>query len=586
MKGGEFIVKETDKNNVAIPEEITEEQKQMAETAESFVVNEILPDIDEIDKHNLDLLKKHLKEASELGFLGIYAPEEYDGVDLDTKTTVAIADKMGAAGSFAVAFAAHVGIGSLPLIYFGTKEQKDKYLKKIATGEWIAAYCLTEPDAGTDAMNITTNATLSEDGKHYILNGSKTYITNGGIANLFTVFAKINKTDYAAFLVERTFEGVSIGREEDKMGIRGSSTTPVMFDNVKVPVENLLGEIGKGYKIAFSVLDEGRFLLSVAAIGGAKMALQEAIKYGNQRKQFKLPITKFGAIKEKIADMITKIFAGESLNYRLADLYDKEIAKIDHNDEQYYLKKQKALEEYSIECSISKVYGSEALDFVVDETVQIFGGYGFIKDYPAERFYRDARINRIFEGTNEINRLLVPGIMLKKAMKNELPLQQGAMAAFEALITPSFDEIDESKKYAVEKNLIKNLKTLYLALSGMAVQKYLDSIKKEEEILFALADTAINIFALESAVLRADKAQDIVNPNKLPLYDAVVKTVAFECTNNIEEAAKKAAFYIGGDALQSVLSGIRRFTRYDANDLLEAKRLLANTAIEQEKYIF
>jgi alkylation response protein AidB-like acyl-CoA dehydrogenase len=542
MKGGEFIVKETDKNDVAIPEEMTEEQKQMAETVESFVVNEILPDIDEIDKHNLDLLKKHLKEAAELGFLGIYAPEEYGGVDLDTKTTVAIADKMGAAGSFAVAFAAHVGIGSLPLIYFGTKEQKDKYLKKIATGEWIAAYCLTEPDAGSDAMNITTNATLSEDGKYYILNGSKTYITNGGIADLYTVFAKINKTDHAAFLVERTFEGVSIGREEDKMGIRGSSTTPVMFDNVKVPVENLLGEIGKGYKIAFSVLDEGRFLLSVAAIGGAKMALQEAIKYGNQRKQFKLPITKFGAIKEKIADMITKIFAGESLNYRLADLYDKEIAKIDHNDEQYYLKKQKALEEYSIECSISKVYGSEALDFVVDETVQIFGGYGFIKDYPAERFYRDARINRIFEGTNEINRLLVPGIMLKKAMKNELPLQQGAMAAFEALITPSFDEIDESKKYAVEKNLIKNLKTLYLALSGMAVQKYLDSIKKEEEILFALADTAINIFALESAVLRADKAQDIVNTNKLPLYDAVVKTVAFECTNNIEEAAKKGCF--------------------------------------------
>ncbi|MGC8616951.1 MAG: acyl-CoA dehydrogenase family protein [Desulfurella sp.] len=586
MKGGEFIIKETDKNEITIPEEITQEQKQMAETAEAFVTNEILPNIDEIDKHNLDLLKSYLAKAAELGFLGIYAPEEYDGVDLDTKTTIAIADKMGAAGSFAVAFAAHVGIGSLPLIYFGTKTQKDKYLKKLATGEWIAAYCLTEPDAGSDAMNITTYATLSEDGKYYILNGSKTYITNGGIANLFTVFAKINKTDYAAFLVERSFEGVSIGREEDKMGIRGSSTTPVMFDNVKVPVENLLGEIGKGYKVAFSVLDEGRFLLSVAAVGGAKMALQEAIKYANQRKQFKVPLTKFGAIKEKIADMITKIYAGEALNYRLADLYDKEIQKINHDDPDYYVKKQKALEEYSIECSISKIYGSEALDFVVDETVQIFGGYGFIKDYPAERFYRDARINRIFEGTNEINRLLVPGIMLKKAMKNELPLQQSAMAAFEALITPSFDEIDETKKYSVEKNLIKNLKTLYLALSGMAVQKYLDSIKKEEEVLFALADIAINIFALESAVLRADKAQDIVNPNKLPLYDSVVKTVAFECTNNVEIAAKKAAFYIGGDALQSILSGIRRFTKYDANDLLEAKRLLADTAIDQEKYIF
>ncbi len=586
MKGGEFIIKDIESKDIAIPEEMNEEQRQMAEMVEQFVMNEIIPNIPEIDKHNLDLLKEKLKQAAELGLLGVYAPEEYGGVDLDTKTVVAVADKMGGAGSFAVAFAAHIGIGSLPLIYYGTKEQKDKYLEKIATGEWIAAYCLTEPDAGSDAMSISTNATPTEDGKYYVLNGSKIFITNGAIANLYTVFAKINKTDYAAFLVERSFEGVEIGREEEKMGIRGSSTTPVMFDNVKVPAENLLGTPGKGYKIAFSVLDEGRFLLSVAAIGGAKYALRDAIQYANQRKQFKTPISQFGAIKEKFANMITKIYMGESLNYRLADLYDKEIEKLDPNDPEYYVKRQKAMEEFGTECSISKVFGSEALDYVVDEVVQIHGGYGFTCDYPAERYYRDARINRIFEGTNEINRYLIPGLMLKKSLKGELPLQQAAMQAFEKLITPSFEELDESVKFAKEKKLISDLKTLFLALSGMAVQKYMDKIKQEEEILFSLADIAMYIFALESAVLRAEKAQSKVSEKKAPLYDAVVVTSAFEAATKIEEAAKKCAYYVGGDALQSILSGIRRFTRYDAYGLLDAKRKLADALIEQEKYIF
>ncbi len=586
MKGGEFVVKDIESKDIAIPEEMSEEQRHMAEMVEQFVMNEILTDLAEIDKHNLDLLKGKLNQAAELGLLGVYAPEEYGGVNLDTKTVVAVADKMGGAGSAAVAFAAHVGIGSLPLIYYGTKEQKDKYLEKLATGEWIAAYCLTEPDAGSDAMSISTNATPSEDGKYYILNGSKIFITNGAIADLYTVFAKINKTDYAAFLVERSFEGVEIGREEEKMGIRGSSTTPVMFDSVKVPAENLLGKPGKGYKIAFSVLDEGRFLLSVAAIGGCKYAIRDAVQYANQRKQFKVPISQFGAIKEKLANMVTKVFMGESLNYRLADLYDQAISSLDPNDPEYYEKKQKAMEEFGTECSISKVFGSETLDYVVDEVVQIYGGYGFTCDYPAERYYRDARINRIFEGTNEINRYLIPGLMLKKSLKGELPLQQAAMKAFEKLITPSFDEVDDSVKFAKEKKLISDLKTLFLALSGMTVQKYMDKIKQEEEILFSLADIASYIFALESAVLRAEKAQGMVSEKKAPFYDAVVVTSAFEASTKIEEAAKKCAYYVGGDALQPILSGIRRFTRYDAYGLLEAKRKLADAVIEQEKYVF
>ncbi|MBC7195734.1 MAG: acyl-CoA dehydrogenase family protein, partial [Deferribacterales bacterium] len=429
LKGAEYLLTEVSKDDVFTPEDFSDEQKQIAETTEEFVTNEVMPDIEAIDQQDFDKVVAHMKKSGELGLLMIDAPEEYGGLELDKATSMLVAEKIAPSGSFSVAYAAHTGIGTLPLVYYGTKEQKDKYLEKIITGEWIAAYCLTEPGSGSDALGAKATATLSEDGKYYILNGTKQFITNAGFADLFTVFAKIDKEHFTAFLVERTFEGLELGPEEKKMGIKGSSTRQVILNNCKVPVENVLGEIGKGHKIAFNVLNVGRFKLGAAVNGAAKYALSEGIKYANERKQFNLPISKFGAIKEKIADMTAYVYASESLIYRLAGLLDDKLATIDKNIDNYYEEYQKGIEEYAIECSISKVFCSDVLAKVVDEVVQIFGGYGFIQEYPAERFYRDERINRIFEGTNEVNRLLIPGMMLRRAMKGELPFQKEAMKA-------------------------------------------------------------------------------------------------------------------------------------------------------------
>ncbi len=591
LKGGEFLIREVSKDEVFTPEDLSSEQKQMMETTEQFIKNEVMPDVDAMDNsnHNFDLLVSHMKQAGELGLFSIYAPEEYDGLDLGLTTGACVVEKIAPAGSFSVAYAAHVGIGSLPLIYYGTKEQKEKYLPKLVSGEWIAAYCLTEPDAGTDALGMRAVAKLSDDGKYYILNGTKQFITNGSIADLYTVFAKTPEGEYVAFLVERNFEGVSVGREEDKMGIRGSSTAQIMFDNAKIPVENLLGKVGEGHKIAFQVLDEGRFVLGAAAVGAAKAALEDAVVYANDRKQFGMPLTKFGAIKEKIADMVSGIYSAESLAYRLAGLYDERVSTIDvgKDDPDYYKYYHKALEDYAVECSITKVYCSELLDKVADEVVQIYGGYGFIKEYPAERYYRDSRINRIFEGTNEINRYLVPGMLLKKGMKGELPLVQKAKEALDIMMTPSFEELDESVRFIKEKTLISNLKTMFLVLAGAAVQKYMDKIKNEQEVLFALADMAIGIFSMESAVLRADKVYDKVSDAKKKIFESAVKVATFNLNEDIAKAAKKAAYFVEeGDNLMAIISGIRRFTKYDASGLLQAKRELANYTIENAKYPF
>ncbi|KAA0259399.1 acyl-CoA dehydrogenase [Deferribacter autotrophicus] len=587
LKGAEYLIADVSKDDVFTPEDFTDEQKQIAETTEQFVLNEVLPDIEDIDNQDFDKVVQHMKKCGELGLLMIDAPEEYGGLDLDKATSMLVAEKIAPSGSFSVAYAAHTGIGTLPLVYYGTKEQKEKYLEKIITGEWIAAYCLTEPGSGSDALGAKATATLSEDGKYYILNGTKQFITNAGFADLFTVFAKVDKEHFTAFLVERTFEGVELGPEEKKMGIKGSSTRQVILNNCKVPVENVLGEIGKGHKIAFNILNVGRFKLGAAVTGAAKYALVEGIKYANERKQFGKQISSFGAIKEKIADMVAHTYASESLVYRLAGLLDDKLATIDKSAENYYELYQKGIEEYAIECSISKVFCSEVLAKVVDEVVQIYGGYGFIQEYPAERFYRDERINRIFEGTNEINRLLIPGMMLKRAMKGEIPLQQEAMKAVDALMTPSFDEIDDSIPFAQEKYTLKNLKTLYLVLSGAAVQKYMDKIINEQEVLLTLADIAIQIFAIESAVLRAEKNLGRVSEKKAELMKAAAKVFTFDAVEVIAKAARKAAFFVEeGDNLMMLLSGIRRFTKYDATGLLQAKRLLADTAIEVEKYIF
>jgi alkylation response protein AidB-like acyl-CoA dehydrogenase len=587
LKGGEYLIAETPCESVFTPEDFSDEQKQMAETTEQFIVNEIQPRIEEIDEQNFDIVVEGMQKCGELGLLMMDAPEEYGGLELDKASSMLVGEKIALGGSFSVAYAAHTGIGTLPLVYYGTEEQKEKYLEKIISGEWISAYCLTEPGSGSDALGAQATAVLSDDGKHYILNGTKQFITNGGFAELFTVFAKIDKEHFTAFLVEKSFDGLVVGAEEKKLGIKGSSTTQIILDNCKVPVENVLGEIGKGHKIAFNVLNIGRFKLGAGVTGASKMALVEGIKYANERTQFGKQISSFGAIAEKIANMSAEIFASESLIYRLAGLLDDSLATIDKSADNYYEQYLKAIEEYAPECGISKVYCSEVLAKTVDEVLQIHGGYGYVSEYPAERYYRDERINRIFEGTNEINRLLIPGMILRKAMKGQLPLQAEAMKAFESLMTPSFDEIDDSVPFAAEKALIGNLKTLFLILAGAGVQKYMDKIADEQEILMAAADVAIQIYALESSVLRAEKVLGSVSERKRELLSAAVKVNAFDAAEAVGKAARTGAFYVEeGDTLTMILSGIRRFTKYDATGLLQAKRLLAQTACEEEKYIF
>lgn len=587
MKGGEYLIAETPCADVFTPEDFSDEQRQMGETTEQFVKNEIVPHMEEIENKNFDLVIEGMRKCGELGLLMMDAPEEFGGLELDKASSMLVAEKISYAGPWSVTYTAHTGIGILPLIYFGTDAQKEKYLEKVTSGEWIAAYCLTEPGSGSDALGAQATATLSDDGKHYILNGTKQFITNGGFAQLYTIFAKIDKEHFTAFLVERDFEGLVVGTEEKKMGIKGSSTTQIILENCKVPVENLLGEKGKGHKIAFNVLNVGRFKLGAGVTGAAKMALVDGVKYANERKQFNTPIAKFGAIGEKIADLMAEIYASESLVYRFAGMLDDKLATIDKGADNYYEQYLKGIEEYAPECGIAKVFCSEVLAKTVDEVVQIHGGYGFLSEYPAEGYYRNERINRIWEGTNEINRLLIPGMILKKAMKGEMPLQAEAMKAFDALMTPSFEELDESIPFVHEKELVKNLKTLFLILAGAGVQKFMDKIGNEQEILMAAADLAIQIFALESTVLRTEKIIAQESERKQELLKAAVKVFAFEASEKAATAARKGAFFIEeGDTLTMILSGVRRFTKYNASGLLNAKRTLASAACEEEKYLF
>ncbi len=587
LKGGEFLVADCGGEDIFTPEDFTDEQKQIAETTEQFLINEVLPHHEEIENHNFDIVKELMGKCGELGLLMMDASEEHGGLELDKATSMLVTEKIAPSGSFAVVFAAHTGLATLPLIYYGTPEQKEKYLGKLISGEWIGAYCLTEPDSGSDALGAKATAVLSDDGTHYILNGTKQFITNAGTAELFTVFAQVDKEHFTTFLVERGFEGVSIGPEENKMGIKGSSTAQVILDNAKVPVENLLGEVGKGHKVAFNILNVGRFKLAASVVGGAKGAFVEAVKYANERKQFGKTIGSFGAIQEKIANMLADLYASESLVYRLSGLLDMALGSLDKSADDYYEQYQKQIKDYAAECGISKVFCSEVLARVVDETVQIHGGYGFVKEYPAERYYRDERINRIFEGTNEINRLLIPGMILKKSMRGELPLQSEAMKAFESLMTPSFDEVDDSTPFAKEKALLKNAKTLFLVIAGAASKKYMMKLGDEQEILTAAADLIINIFAMESALLRAEKAYGSATEKKQKLLAATTQVFMYNANEEISKAAKRAAYYIEeGDTLTMILSGIRRFTKYDATGLLESKRLIANAALEAEKYIF
>jgi len=585
FKGAEYLVTEATKDEIFVPEDFSEEQKAISDTADKFVRDEVWPVYDRIEHQEPGLAMKLMAKAGEAGLLMIDAPAEYGGLELDKVTSVISADRMGAAGCFSVSYSAHAGIGTLPLIYYGTEAQKAKYLPKIISGEWGAAYCLTEPGAGSDAMSGTAFATLSPDGKHYLLEGTKQFITNGGWATLFTVFAKIDRKHFTAFLVELGTEGLTIGPEEKKMGIKGSSTTTVILENAKVPVENVLGEIGKGHKIAFNVLNVGRFKLGAAVTGAARIALGVGVAYTNVRKQFGVPISSFGAMREKMADRSADLFASESLLYRLAGMIDDRLATLTKGAPKYYEAYQAAIEEYSIECAIAKVYCSEMLADVVDDVVQMHGGYGFTQEYPAERFYRDERINRLFEGTNEINRLLIPGTILRRAMKGDLPITKEAMKAMEAMMTPSLDEIDPSVPFAAEKATLANLKRAFLVVSGAAVQKFQDRIKDEQEVLLALADVAIQIFAIESAMLRAEKIGPRLSAERKALVDAAVKVFTFAGTERVATAAKRAVFYVAeGDMATMMLGGVRRYTKYDASGLLDAKKLLGAAAVAADKY--
>jgi alkylation response protein AidB-like acyl-CoA dehydrogenase len=585
FKGAEYLITEATKDEVFTPEDFTEEQRQIADTAEGFVRDEALPQEANLERHTPGVAATLMRKAGDAGLLMIDVPEEYGGLALDKATSMLAAEKMGTGGSFSVSYAAHTGIGTLPLVYYGTEAQKEQYLPKLVSGEWAAAYCLTEPEAGSDALGGKTTATLSPDGKHYLLEGTKQFITNGSFADLFTVFARIDKKHFTAFLVERSFPGVTVGPEEKKLGIKGSSTTSVIFENAKVPVANLLGEIGKGHKIAFNVLNVGRFKLGAAVTGAAKNAFATGVAYANARKQFGVAISSFGAIQEKLADLTASLYASESLIYRLAGLIDDRLATIPKDAPGYYDAYQQGIEEYAIECAIAKVFCSDVLADVVDEVVQIHGGYGFIQEYPAEKYYRDERINRIFEGTNEINRLLIPGTILRRAMKGEIPLQKEVMKAMEALMTPSFEELDASVPFAAEKATLANAKKAFLVVAGAAVQRFGEGMKDEQEVLLALADMAIQTFAMESVLLRAEKTGAGAGEAKRAVSEAAVKVNTFNAVEKIGSAARRAAFFAAeGDTLTMLLGGIRRFTKYDASGLLQAKRRLAAAALERERY--
>lgn len=567
--GGEFLVREIACQEVFTPEDFTDEHKQIGNTTEQFVINEIQPINGEIEAKNFDLLLGKLKECAELGLMMIDAPEEYGGLDLDKVTSMLVTEKMAFALNFGLTYMCHTGIGMLPLIYYGTAEQKERYLDKLLHAEMIGAYCLTEPGSGSDALGAKSTAILSEDGSHYLLTGTKQFSTNAGFADLYTVFAKVDKKHFTAFLVERAFPGLTLGPEEKKMGMHGSSTRQVILDKVKVPIKNVLGEVGKGHKIAFNVLNVGRFKLGALCVGQQKYALSEGARYANERKQFSVPISSFGAIREKLADVTALTFASEAVVYRLAGLIDDRLATLDKGIDNYYTLYQKGIEEYAGECAMAKVFCTESAARAIDEMLQVHGGYGYIAEYPIEQLYRDERVQRIYEGTNEINRLLIPGLFMRKGLTSEaldLPLEPPVNGCF-----------------AAEKHLLREMKRISLALTDDTVKMFGPEAGKEQEILLTLADAAIQIFAMESALLRAEKACNRLTGHKKEMYQAVAVICTFNARQQFVNAAEKASIFLGSDTL---LLRITSKLQFNAKGLLAAKRLIANEVCQTEKYIF
>jgi len=584
IRGGSFLIDAGSADSMFVPEEYTEEQKMIAKTTEEFVVGEVRPHLEEIENHNFDISVRLLKEAGELGLLGGDVPEKYDGLGLDKVSTALVTEKFSLARGFALSYGAHVGIGSLPIVYFGNDDQKRRYLPDLASGKRLAAYCLTEPGSGSDALGAKTTAKLSEDGKHYILNGEKQWITNAGFADVFIVYAKIDGEHFTAFIVEREFPGVSFGPEEKKMGIKGSSTRTVILEDVPVPVENLLGEPGRGHVIAFNILNVGRYKLAVGAVGSAKRALELATNYAKERKQFKTPIANFTLIKNKLANMALKTYASESSVYRTVGLFDTALSSLgDKQDDGREV--AKAIAEYAIECSINKVFATEVLDYCVDEGVQIHGGYGFMSEYEIENMYRDSRINRIFEGTNEINRMLIPDMLVKKAMKGELPLLQAAANLQEELMSYYPEEIEDAP-LAQEKHLIDMTRKIILMVAGSALMKYQQAIAKEQELLALAADMLIELYAMDSVVKRTEKAIAKNGVEKEQQKLDLTTVYVSDAFDKVEAWAKEAlAAMEEGDDLRIRLSILKKLTRRTPINTVQLKRVIADRVIEAGGYV-
>ncbi len=585
ISGGSFLLETRHPDEIFTPEDFTEQHQLIGQTAEEFAVNEIVPNIEKMEHKDFSITRDLLKKAGELGLSGVEIPEAYGGLEMDKVTAAVIADHIAKYAGFATTWGGHTGIGTLPIVYFGTEQQKKKYLSRLAAGEIAGAYALSEASSGSDALNCRARAQLAPDGKHYILNGEKMWITNAGFADLFTVFAKVDGEKFTAFLVEKTFSGFSVGAEEHKLGIRGSSTCPIILNDCKVPVENVLGEIGKGHVIAFNILNVGRFKLGAMCVGGARVAIANSIAYAKQRKAFDKVIADFGLVREKLANMAVLIYVGESLVYRTVGMMDTALNQVDKSAADAAKQTLKAIEEYAVECSIIKVWGSEMIDYVVDETVQIYGGYGFVEEYPAERAYRDARINRIFEGTNEINRLIISGFLLKRAQSGQLPLLPAIKKLMDEVLSGPSSGEDVEGALAEERKLVAQAKKLGLFAAGAATQKYMQAIQDQQEIMGAIADMVIEIYAMETAVLRTQKIVGKQSESAAALPIAMTRVYLAQAMEKIEAAARKIiAAVADGDMLRTQLAILRRLAKHEPFNTIELRQQIAQKVIERGKY--
>ena len=588
IKGGSFLIEQRLPEEIFAPEDVNDQHRLIARTVEEFVEKEIVPNLDAIEEKKPGLLRELLQKAAELGLCANDVPQKYGGLEMDKISSIIVSEKMARDGAWAATLGAQAGIGILPIAFFGTEEQKEKYVPRLARAEWVGAYCLSEATSASDALNCKSKAVLSPDGKHYILNGSKMWITNGGIADVYVVFAKVAGEKFTAFIVERGFPGVSPGAEERKMGIRGSSTTPLNLENVPVPVENVLGEIGKGHQIAFNILNVGRLKLGAGCIGACKYLIPEAVKWAHEREAFGHRIADFGMIKEKLGGMVVETYAAETMSYRTAGMIDDLLADVDQSAPTAAEQILQALQEYAVECSILKVVGTETLNYVVDETVQIFGGYGFSSDYGVERAYRDQRVNRIFEGTNEINRLLTVDMLMKRSMKGQLALMPAAQKLLDEVLsaTPP-EEFEEEQPLHEEAKLVEGAKKAALLVAGSAVQKYLQALADEQEVVGVLSNLVIDVYAMESVLLRARKKLRHSTFDACAVDLDTARCYIYEAANRMEFEAHRALARIAeGDILRSQLALLRRFLRHTPADIIELKRRVANRALEVKRYPF